>query len=100
VDVAGALRIALERDAIFISAAEVGTRHTLMAVIQWSKVRKLARVDRATWLLLRHTFGSELAQMGVPLIKIARWMGNSLAVCERRYVGLIAYDSASDRLME
>jgi integrase len=64
----------------------------------WARVRKASGVDRATWLLLRHTFGSILAQEGVPLIKIARWMGNTLQVCERHYVGLTAYDADIDRL--
>lgn len=75
-------------------------RYRFDPVKQWNKVRKQAGVDRATWLLLRHTFGSELAQKGVPLIKIARWMGNTLAVCERHYVGLTAYDNDIDKILD
>lgn len=81
-------------------ASEGKGRYRFDPVKQWKRVRKLAGVDRATWLLLRHTFGSELAQKGVPLIKIARWMGNTLAVCERHYVGLVAYDTDIDRLSD
>ncbi len=46
--------------------------------------------------MLRRTFGSILAQKGVPLYKIARWMGHSVAVCEKHYAGLMRYDPEID----
>ncbi|MCZ6696134.1 MAG: tyrosine-type recombinase/integrase, partial [Acidobacteria bacterium] len=36
--------------------------------------------------LMRHTFGSRLAEAGVPMATIAKIMGNSSAVCERHYI--------------
>ncbi|NIA13113.1 MAG: tyrosine-type recombinase/integrase [Nitrospiraceae bacterium] len=42
---------------------------------------------------LRHTFGSLLAQRGVSIFKVSRWMGHSsVRVTERHYAGLQAYD--------
>lgn len=37
----------------------------------------------------RHTFGSQLAQAGVSLLKIATLMGNSPEICRRHYAALI-----------
>ncbi len=37
----------------------------------------------------RHTFGSQLAQKGESLYKIATLMGNSPAICQRHYAALI-----------
>jgi hypothetical protein len=36
----------------------------------------------------RHTFGSQLAQKGISLYKIAELMGNSPEVCRRHYAAL------------
>ena len=36
--------------------------------------------------LMRHTFGSRMAEAGVPMATIAKIMGNSSAVCERHYI--------------
>ena len=63
------------------------------------RAREAAGVPRATFCLLRHTFGSWLAQQGVSIFKISRWMGHSsVKVTERYYVGLQAYDPDIDRL--
>lgn len=45
---------------------------------------------------LRRTFGSIHLQNGKPLLKVARWMGNSPKVCERHYAGLLDYDEDID----
>ena len=37
----------------------------------------------------RHTFGSQLAQKGVSLYKIATLMGNSPEICRRHYAALV-----------
>jgi len=42
-----------------------------------------------TCLDFRHTFGSQLAQNGVSLYKIATLMGNSPEICRRHYASLI-----------
>ena len=43
---------------------------------------------RWTCLDYRHTFGSQLAQRGVSLYKIATLLGNSPAICQRHYAAL------------
>lgn len=47
--------------------------------------------DRVPWTCLdyRHTFGSQLAQSGVSLFKIATLMGNSPEICRRHYAALV-----------
>ena len=46
---------------------------------------------------LRHSFGSLLAQQGVSLFKISKWMGHStVVVTEKHYAGLQAYDAEID----
>jgi integrase len=42
-----------------------------------------------TCLDYRHTFGSQLAQKGVSLFKIATLMGNSPEICRRHYAALV-----------
>ncbi len=42
-----------------------------------------------TNLTFRHTFGSQLAMRGESLYKIATFMGNSPAICQRHYAALI-----------
>lgn len=46
---------------------------------------------RLRWACLdyRHTFGSQLAQKGVSLFKIATMMGNSPEICRRHYAALV-----------
>lgn len=40
----------------------------------------------ALFNLFRHSFGSRLAEKGVPMVVIAALMGNTVAVCERHYL--------------
>jgi integrase len=48
---------------------------------------------------LRHTFGSLLAQKGVSIFKVSKWMGHSsVQVTERHYAGLQSYDPEIDSL--
>jgi integrase len=60
-------------------------------------LRKINRVVGLPWSCLdfRHTFGSQLAQKGESLTKIAELMGNSEVICRRHYVSLIP-----ERMME
>jgi integrase/recombinase XerD len=46
---------------------------------------------------LRHSFGSILAQEGVSIFKVSKWMGHSsVQVTERHYAGLQSYDPDID----
>jgi integrase len=40
------------------------------------------------FLTLRHTFASWHVQAGVSIAKVARWLGNCVAICERHYAAL------------
>lgn len=53
---------------------------------------------RLVWSSLdyRHTFGSQLAQNGVSLYKIATMMGNSPEICRRHYAALVPEAMAGD----
>jgi len=54
-------------------------------------LRKINRKKGLKWHCLdfRHTFGSQLAQKGESLYKIAELMGNSPAICRKHYAALI-----------
>ncbi|MCK6486276.1 MAG: tyrosine-type recombinase/integrase [Phycisphaerae bacterium] len=54
-------------------------------------LRKINKANGLDWgcLDFRHTFGSQLAQKGESLYKIATLMGNSPAICQRHYAALI-----------
>lgn len=96
------------RDYLFppgINAAGAGSTHPFMR--PHSMRRTLARAVAAsglkrhhvTWNTLRHTRASWWVQAGVPLAKVAKWLGNSLAVCERYYAGLRdGYDPDCERI--
>lgn len=63
--------------------------------------KRLATVmkkQKWTWgfNVFRHTFGSQLAQKGLSLYKIATLMGNSEAVCRRHYAALAVEDLQPD----
>lgn len=49
-----------------------------------------------TFLDFRHTFGSQLAQRGTSLVKIAKLLGNSPTVCHRHYITLVPEELAAD----
>ena len=53
-------------------------------------LRKLQAQRKLRWTALhfRHTFGSQLAQKGVSLYKIAELMGNSPEICRKHYAAL------------
>jgi len=54
-------------------------------------LRKINKEAKLKWSCLdfRHTFGSQLAQKGESLYKIAQLMGNSPEICRRHYAALI-----------
>ena len=54
-------------------------------------LRAINRKQDLDWSCLdyRHTFGSQLAQKGESLYKIATLMGNSPGICQRHYAALI-----------
>lgn len=68
------------------SAAPFVGRHTLSQ--QLGRAARLTTLEHVTWPILRHTRASWWAQAGVPLAKIAFWLGHSTAQCERRYAAL------------
>lgn len=52
---------------------------------------------RVTLTLCRHTRASWWVQAGVPIAKVAKWLGHSVEVCARHYAGLAdAYDPAAE----
>lgn len=62
-------------------------------------LRKAGLTTEQPFQMLRHTFGSLLAQNGVSIYKIAKWMGHSsVQVTERHYSGLQAYDDEIESL--
>lgn len=97
------------RDYLFppgLDAAGVGSKHPFMR--PHSMRRSLARAVQhaakplsvpVSWLTLRHTRASWWVQAGVPMAKVAKWLGNSLEVCERYYAGLRdGYDPDCERI--
>lgn len=59
-------------------------------------LKKINQANGLDWTCLdfRHTFGSQLAQKGVSLYKIATLMGNSPEICRRHYAALIPEEMA------
>ena len=59
-------------------------------------LKKINQANGLEWTCLdfRHTFGSQLAQNGVSLYKIATLMGNSPDICRRHYAALIPEEMA------
>jgi integrase len=59
-------------------------------------LKKINQANGLDWTCLdfRHTFGSQLAQNGVSLYKIATLMGNSPEICRRHYAALIPEEMA------
>lgn len=62
-------------------------------------LRERARMPQVTFCLLRHSRASWWVQAGVPLAKVAQWMGHTVDVCVRHYAGLLrGYDADAERL--
>ena len=61
-------------------------------------LRQANRETDLPWSCLdyRHTFGSQLAQKGVSLFKIATLMGNSPEICRRHYASLTPEDMVGE----
>jgi len=55
------------------------------------RIRKINQTCGLEWSCLdfRHTFGSQLAQKGESLYKIAELMGNSPGICRKHYAALM-----------
>lgn len=61
--------------------------------------RQRAGLEWVTFHVLRHTRASWWVQAGVPIAKVAHWLGHSLEVCERHYAGLReGYDPDCERM--
>ena len=50
--------------------------------------------------VMRHTFASLLAQAGISIFKIAKWLGDGVAVVEGHYAHLAQQDSDIDRSLQ
>jgi integrase len=94
VPISQALRDFLDRhtarpsDAALLFPSEAGT---LRDPDDFSRELRLANKDAALpWSCLdyRHTFGSQLAQRGISLFKIATLLGNSPEICRRHYASI------------
>jgi integrase len=60
---------------------------------EWSKkIGKLAQTRNCPTHVLRHTFGTECARRGVPLLTIKEWMGHAKVEDTMRYLHLVAPD--------
>lgn len=62
------------------------------------RFEKKARKASLRWTLLhlRHTFGSALAQRGVSIYKVSKFMGNSVQVCQAHYAALAPEELGAD----
>ncbi len=81
--------------------APSGTGHVVDLRKSFEKVAKAAKLDWVTPHVLRHTFGSLLAQEGVPIQQIANLMGHSdVRVTMKHYAALLPsnLDTAIDKL--
>lgn len=72
-----------------------------VATLHWRLVRARIRagVPEARLVVLRHTRASWWVQAGVPIAKVAFWLGHSPEVCARFYAGLLqGYDEDCERV--
>ncbi len=60
---------------------------------RWEKHRKACGMDRFTFHDLRRTFASLLVSGGVSIYKVAKWLGDGVAVVEQRYGHLTPQDT-------
>lgn len=71
---------------------------TARTLQEWVRAGRLPGGPRVTLTICRHTRASWWVQAGVPLAKVAKWMGHSVAVCALHYAGLAdAYDAEAER---
>jgi len=55
--------------------------------------------EKLRWNVFRHTFASLLVQAGVSIFKVATWMGNDIAICQRHYAAMMPdHDPDIDRM--
>jgi len=55
--------------------------------------------EKLKWNVFRHTFASLLVQAGVSIFKVATWMGNDIAICQRHYAAMMPdHDPDIDRM--
>lgn len=62
-------------------------------------LREVACMPQVTFHLLRHTRASWWVQAGVPIAKVAAWLGHSVETCVKFYAGIRAeYDADVERM--
>ncbi|MCZ6779240.1 MAG: site-specific integrase [Acidobacteria bacterium] len=60
--------------------------HTMNSILESVERRASISSERGVmWNRYRHTFGTRLAAAGVSMFEVSKWMGNSVAVCEKHY---------------
>lgn len=59
---------------------------------RWEKHRKACGLEHFTFHDLRRTFASLLVSGGVSIYKVAKWLGDGVAVVEQRYGHLTPQD--------
>jgi len=74
-------------------------RVTQLTTPLWKARAKAKLPHWWNWLAFRHTFGTHCALRGVPLVKLAQWMGHhDPSVTNRYYIGRqISYDADIER---
>lgn len=67
--------------------------------LPWTRYMEAHGVAWITPHTARHTFASLLAAEGLSLFKIAKWIGDTVDVCERHYAHLSPDDRSIDRML-
>lgn len=76
-----------------------GPPHLEMLRQDLARVRQSAGLPWVTFHTLRHTRASWWVQAGVPIAKVAHWLGHTVQVCIKHYAGLAdVYDVECERM--
>jgi len=77
-----------------------GTKYKISPRRSLIKLAQKAGLNKINWLVLRRTFGSQLAMKGVSLLKIQTWMGHAdPRLTYKHYAHLLpSYDKDIDRI--
>lgn len=99
-----AFLLTLDRPGQFVISLNSKRTRALSHYSLYDRLRALREIDTGvakpiTFHLFRHTRASWWVQAGVPIVKVAKWLGHSIDVCARFYAGLRAdFDPDADRM--